>query len=241
MESLGYQSYRVLHNRQAALNVYCLTAEGPTGMVHCPGQFAQIRVDGFFLPRPLSICDWTPSKLMFLYKVVGQGTEALSEARPGAQLEILAGLGRGFDLTTAGDAPLLVGGGLGAAPLYGLARRLKNATVALGFQSSHDVLLTDRFNALGARVLVTTVDASAGQPGFVTQAVQGMRPSQVYACGPEPMLKALHRLFPRGQFSLEARMACGVGACMGCSIVTRLGPRRVCADGPVFGGEELLW
>lgn len=241
MEGIGYQPYRVADNRQVALNVYRLVAEGPTGMVARPGQFAQVKVAGFYLPRPLSIADWTPSRLVFYYKVVGEGTERLSQMRPEGHLSILAGLGNGFTLEDAGEDPLLVGGGLGAAPLYGLARRLKNVTAALGFQSEHDVILARELSDLGAKVLVTTVDGSGGQKGFVTQAIEGMAPSQVYACGPEPMLRAVHRLFPAGQFSFEARMACGIGACMGCTCKTKLGAKRVCADGPVFRGEELLW
>lgn len=245
MERLGYQSYQIVENRQVALNVYRLKAEGPTGMAARPGQFAQIKAPGYFLPRPLSICDWTPSRLIFLYKAIGGGTQALSQAHPGERLEILAGLGNGFDEALAGENPLLVGGGLGAAPLYALARRLAvkgRVTVALGFQGARDVILAEEFSALGAKVLLTTVEGDAGQPGLVTQALEQLpAPSQVYACGPEPMLRAVRRLYPQGWYSLEGRMACGVGACMGCTIETASGPKRVCADGPVFKGEELLW
>ena len=157
----------------------------------------------------------------------------------------MAGLGNGFDEALAGENPLLVGGGLGAAPLYALARRLAvkgRVTVALGFQGARDVILAEEFSALGAKVLLTTVEGDAGQPGLVTQALEQLpAPSQVYACGPEPMLRAVRRLYPQGWYSLEGRMACGVGACMGCTIETASGPKRVCADGPVFKGEELLW
>lgn len=241
MESLGYQSCLVVENTLIARDVYRLRVEGDTSPITAPGQFAQLKVDGFYLPRPISICDWDEKETMFIYKVVGQGTKALSKMLPGQKIEILTGLGNGFDVKKAGEINLLAGGGLGVAPLYGLAKRLGKGVVALGFQSESDVFLKEEFEKLGFETRIATVDGTMGHQGFVTGLMEDLSGAQVFACGPEPMLKAVHKLYPTGQYSFEARMACGVGACMGCTCHTKLGAKRVCADGPVFGGEEIQW
>ena len=210
-----------------------------------PGQFIDILLPGRFLRRPISVFDWEPGRVTVIYKVIGHGTEQLSAMRPGETLDALTGLGNGYDLTRAGDAPLLLGGGAGVPPLYLLAKRLtaqgKTVTAVLGFNTEDEVFGEEDFRALGCRLTVTTADGSRGTKGFVTDALPD-RYSYFYACGPEPMLKAVYRAAKTsGQFSLEERMGCGFGACMGCSIRTVSGPRRVCREGPVFEKEEILW
>ena len=210
-----------------------------------PGQFIDILLPGLFLRRPISVYDWEPGRVTVIYKVIGHGTEQLSAMRPGETLDVLTGLGNGYDLTKAGEAPLLLGGGAGVPPLYLLAKRLtaqgKTVTAVLGFNTEDEVFGEEAFRALGCRVTVTTADGSRGTKGFVTDALPD-RYSCFYACGPEPMLKAVYRATKTsGQFSLEERMGCGFGACMGCSVRTVSGPRRVCREGPVFEKEEILW
>ncbi|MBO4838729.1 MAG: dihydroorotate dehydrogenase electron transfer subunit [Lachnospiraceae bacterium] len=210
-----------------------------------PGQFVEVRVPGTFLRRPISVCDAEDGVLTLIYKAVGDGTRILAGMRPGETLDVLAGLGNGYDLTRAGTAPVLVGGGVGIPPLYYLAKELLRAEVTprvlLGFNRSDEIFYEDEFAALGAAVTVVTLDGSAGEKGFVTEHL----PADLtcfYACGPLPMLKALCRATDRpGQLSLEERMGCGFGACMGCSIQTAEGPKRVCKEGPVFEREVLGW
>ena len=211
-----------------------------------PGQFVNIRLDGNFLRRPISVSDWDENSFTLLYKVVGAGTKQLSEMRPGQTLDILTGLGNGFDVSDAGEKPLLIGGGIGAAPLYRLAKELikmgKPVTVILGFNTADEVFYEDGFRALGAKVLVTTADGSYGIKGFVTAALPGLDYSDYYACGPEPMLKAVFRAAgSSGQLSFEERMGCGFGACMGCTCRTVTGWKRICREGPVLRKEEILW
>ena len=236
------------HTRRLNADTYELVLSGDTSAITAPGQFVNIALPGLFLRRPISVCSWSNQALLLLVKVVGQGTHDLARCVPGTELDMLTGLGNGFDLTLAGDRPLLAGGGIGAAPLYGLARQLLERgvapTVALGFRSGKDAFYLEEFAALGCRLLVATEDGSLGTKGFVTDSLKKL-PSTgyVYACGPLPMLKAVHQLpgLPGGQFSFEARMGCGFGACMGCSIPTAGGYKRVCRDGPVFHREEIVW
>lgn len=241
------QIFSILQNKALTEDVYELILSGDTSSITAPGQFVNVKLDGFFLRRPLSVCDWEPGKLTLLYKVVGQGTAALGAMEPGQQLDLLCGLGNGYDLETSGDAPLLIGGGVGTPPLYGLARRLleagKKATVILGFNTRSEIFYAERFSALGARVLLTTADGSDGIKGFVTAAIpQAGAYSHVYTCGPEPMLKAVYSAIQTdGQFSFEERMGCGFGACMGCSCKTRDGYKRICKEGPVLRKEEIVW
>ena len=234
---------KIQSNEQIAKNVYRMLLAGDTTDI-LPGQFVNIRVEGQFLRRPISVCNIEDGILTIIYKVVGVGTEAMSHLPIGTQLDVLTVLGNGYDLTKAGDAPLLVGGGVGVPPMYMLARQLremgKNVKVILGFNTQDEVFYEDEFRALGCDVTVTTVDGSHGVKGFVTNAVDGQQ-SYYYTCGPLPMIKALfNTLGTNGEVSMEERMGCGFGACMGCSIQTTQGTKRVCKEGPVFPANELI-
>ena len=235
--------YTILSNEQIAKNVYRMLLAGDTTGI-LPGQFVNIRVEGQFLRRPISVCNITDGVLTIIYKVVGVGTEAMSHLPVGTQLDVLTVLGNGYDLTKAGDAPLLVGGGVGVPPMYMLARQLremgKTVKVILGFNTQDEVFYEDEFRSLGCDVTVTTVDGSHGVKGFVTNAMDGQQ-SYYYTCGPLPMIKALiNTLGTNGEVSMEERMGCGFGACMGCSIQTTQGTKRVCKEGPVFPAEILM-
>ena len=244
--------FEIQSNEQIAKSVYRMQLCGDTAGI-LPGQFVNIRVQGQFLRRPISVCDVTEVKgerleakgmLTIIYKVVGVGTEAMSHLPVGTQLDVLTVLGNGYDLSKAGDAPLLVGGGVGVPPMYMLARQLREAgkkvRVILGFNTKDEVFYEEEFRALGCDVTVTTVDGSHGVKGFVTNALDGQQ-SYYYTCGPLPMIKALLQAAgTHGEVSMEERMGCGFGACMGCTIQTTKGPKRVCKEGPVFAAEELL-
>ncbi len=238
--------FEILSNRPLTEAVWELQLAGDTGAITAPGQFVEISLPGRFLRRPLSVCDWTSGQLTLVYKVVGGGTRQMTTLQPGAKLDLLTGLGNGYSLSQLGDRPLLVGGGVGIPPMYGLCKYLisenKIVSVILGFNTENDIFYVDQFTALGCPVYVTTVDGSAGIPGFVTDALAGLDFDHVCACGPLPMLRALDRAVDvPGHFSLEERMGCGFGACMGCTIQTAEGPRQVCKDGPVFRREVILW
>ena len=236
--------YKILSNTPLTKSVYKMVLEGDTSAITAPGQFINIELTGKFLRRPISICDWNETTITIIYKVVGVGTEAMSHLPIGTQLDVLTILGNGYDLTKAGDAPLLVGGGVGVPPMYMLARQLremgKNVRVILGFNTKDEVFYEEEFRALGCDVTVTTVDGSHGVKGFVTNALDGKQ-SYYYTCGPLPMIKALLQAAgTHGEVSMEERMGCGFGACMGCTIQTTQGPKRVCKEGPVFAASELL-
>ena len=210
-----------------------------------PGGFVNIRLDGLYLRRPISVFDSEPGRLTILYKVVGRGTEQMKDLEPGVQLDVLTGLGNGYDLSKAGDRPLLLGGGVGVPPLYLLAKKLraegKTVTAVLGFNTAAEVFAEEEFRALGCSVTVTTADGSYGVKGFVTDALP-QEYSYFYTCGPEPMLRAVYRAVKTsGQFSFEERMGCGFGACMGCSCKTITGYKRICREGPVLEKEEIMW
>ena len=227
-----------------AKNVYRMQLAGDTEGI-LPGQFVNIRVAGQFLRRPISVCNITDGVLTIIYKVVGVGTEAMSHLPVGTPLDVLTVLGNGYDLNKAGDKPLLVGGGVGVPPMYMLARQLremgKDIRVILGFNTKDEVFYEEEFCALGCDVTVTTVDGSHGVKGFVTNALDGQQ-SYYYICGPLPMIKALLQAAgTNGEVSMEERMGCGFGACMGCTIQTTKGPKRVCKEGPVFPAEELIF
>ena len=237
------QIFEIQSNEQIARNVYRMQLCGDTTGI-LSGQFVNIRVEGQFLRRPISVCNIADGILTIIYKVVGVGTEAMSHLPIGAQLDVLTILGNGYDLTKAGDAPLLVGGGVGVPPMYMLARQLreegKRVCVVLGFNTKEEVFYEEEFRALGCEVIVTTVDGSCGVKGFVTNAFDGQQ-SFYYTCGPLPMIKAVMRaLGKQGEVSMEERMGCGFGACMGCTIQTTKGPKRVCKEGPVFDANELM-
>lgn len=238
--------FTVCTNRPLTREVYEMTLRGDASAITAPGQFVNIKVEGFFLRRPISVCDYGPDSLTLVYKVVGGGTEALSRKVPGDELDLLTGLGNGYDLTPAGEKPLLLGGGVGVPPLYRLCRDLvaqgKTLTVILGFNTAGEIFYEEEFKALGAKVVVTTADGSYGQKGFVTDAMEGLDYTYFYCCGPEPMLKAVYKASSTsGQFSFEERMGCGFGACMGCSCQTITGSKRICKEGPVLRKEEILW
>ena len=242
----------VLQSQRALTsNVYHMQLTGDTTAVTKPGQFVQIQLPGFYLRRPISICDWQTGEngtLDLIYKVVGHGTEAMADMQPGQELDLLVGLGNGFDVSGSEEAPLLIGGGVGVPPMYGLCKELikagKKPSVVLGFNTANEVFWKDEFEALGVNVTVTTVDGSMGVKGFVTAAMNGGY-DYVYTCGPEPMFKAIYKVIDEqgvsGQFSFEERMACGFGVCMGCSCKTKYGNKRICKDGPVLVKEEIIW
>lgn len=237
------------HTRQLTADTYELVLSGDTSAITAPGQFVNIELPGKFLRRPISICNWSSEgALMLLVKVVGDGTKQLVRCVPGTELDVLSGLGNGFDLTLAGQHPILLGGGIGIAPLYGLAQRMlqagKTPTVGLGFRSQADAFYLEEFGALGCRLMVATEDGSLGTRGFVTDIARNVPECDyVLCCGPLPMLKAVHALpqLTGGQFSFEARMGCGFGACVGCSVPTVQGTKRVCKDGPILYKEEIVW
>lgn len=238
--------FTIKENVPIARDIFRLELSGHTGAVTAPGQFVNLKLEGKFLRRPISVCAWETDVLTLIYKVVGGGTRQLSRMVPGETLDLLVGLGNGFDTTKSGPVPLLVGGGVGAAPLYGLCRALtaqgKNVTAALGFNTAAEVYFAEEFAAAGAKVLLATVDGSAGARGFVTGLMESLDYSYFYACGPMPMLEAVNAAaVTDGQFSLEERMGCGFGACMGCTCKTLTGSKRICKDGPVLERGEILW
>lgn len=246
MPDMKQSIFKILTNEALTSNVYRMTLEGDTSAITAPGQFVNIRLEGKFLRRPISVCDWEEGKLTLVYKVVGHGTAQMAAMAPGEKLDILTGLGNGYDLTLTGEHPVLVGGGVGVPPMYGLAKRLramgKEMQVILGFNTREEIFYEEAFKALGCTVYVTTVDGSYGIPGFVTDALKNLSYSHFCACGPEPMLKALYKASrTSGQMSFEERMGCGFGACMGCSCKTLTGSKRICKDGPVMKKEEILW
>ena len=235
--------YTITENRAIAPGVYRMALTGDTSPITAPGQFLNIALDGLYLRRPISVCDWNGEGLVIIYKVVGRGTEQLSHMAPGQALDCLTGLGNGYDVSACPASPVLVGGGVGVPPLYGLAKRLlasgKKPSVILGFNRAEEIFCDMELAALGLEVTVTPADGTAGVKGFVTDAMKGGE--YVCACGPEPMLKAVHGRASGGQFSFEARMGCGFGACMGCTCETLTGYKRICKDGPVMGYEEIKW
>ena len=246
MPDMKQSIFEILSNEALTSSVYRMTLSGDTSAITAPGQFVNIRLEGKFLRRPISVCDWEDGKLTLVYKVVGHGTAQMAAMAPGESLDILTGLGNGYDLTLTGEHPVLVGGGVGVPPMFGLAKHLralgKPVQVILGFNTREEIFYEEEFKTLGCTVYVTTVDGSYGTPGFVTDALKNLSYSHFCACGPEPMLKALYKASrTSGQMSFEERMGCGFGACMGCSCKTLTGSKRICKDGPVMKKEEILW
>ena len=237
--------FTVTSNIALTDNVYKMTLAGDTFAITRPGQFVNIKLDGLFLRRPISVCDCVENELTLIYKVVGKGTEQMASMVNGT-LDVLTGLGNGYDIALSGDKPLLLGGGVGVPPLYMLCKQLiaagKDVTVVLGFNTKSEVFYEEEFKALGAHVFVTTVDGSYGTKGFVTTVMPDIEYTHIFTCGPEPMLKAVYNAsVTGGQFSFEERMGCGFGACMGCSCKTKYGNKRICKDGPVLQKEEIIW
>ena len=245
---MNKRNYTILSNRTVAPNVFRMELAADGAPQHRCGQFVEVEVPGKFLRRPLSVSLSEPGKLTLLYKVVGEGTAWLAQAQSGTSLELLAELGNGFDTESCREWALLVGGGIGVAPLHQLCRDLraagKRVTAILGFNTASEIILRDELEALGATVHIATMDGSDGIRGLVTDALREVRPDfdHYYVCGPMPMMRALYPLLPDdGEFSLEERMGCGTGLCFGCTVETTAGPRRICHDGPVFKKNELPW
>ena len=240
--------FTVEHTRQLTEDTYEMVLSGDTGAITAPGQFVNLQLPGRFLRRPISIANWSQGALLLIIRVVGDGTRELVRSVPGTELDTLSGLGNGFELARCPQHPLLIGGGVGAAPLFGLAERMVERgavpAVALGFRTGGEAFYLEEFARLGCRLFLATEDGSLGTRGFVTDLVKAAPDCHsAFVCGPTPMLRAVAALpqLSAGQYSLEARMACGFGACVGCTIHTAAGPKRVCKDGPVFRKEELIW
>lgn len=237
--------FEIIENVPLTENVMRMKLRGDTSANTAPGQFINIKLDGLYLRRPISVCDCEDGIYTIIYKVVGKGTEQMREMQEG-MLDVLTGLGNGYDTGVSGEHPLLLGGGVGVPPLYLLAKKLigegKKVSVILGFNTKDEIFYEEEFRALGADVTVTTVDGSYGVKGFVTDAMRDMEYTYFYTCGPEPMLKAIYNTsVTSGQLSFEERMGCGFGACMGCSCKTLYGNKRICKDGPVLVKEEIIW
>ncbi len=242
---LRQELFEITENRNLARGIWRMRLRGNTAAVTAPGQFVNLRLEGHFLRRPISVCDWEAGELTLIYKVLGKGTEEMTRYGAGKVLDLLTGLGNGFSLAESGPAPLLIGGGVGIPPLYGLAKRLlaegKQPRAVLGFNTAEEIFYEEEFRALGCEVILATADGSRGIRGFVTDALPEEY-SYYYTCGPEAMLRAVFRAAKgSGQLSFEERMGCGFGACMGCSCETVAGPKRICREGPVLRKEELLW
>ena len=240
--------YKIITNAPLTDTVWRMTLAGDTQWIAAPGQFVNIALEGKYLRRPISICDYDDRSIVLIYKVVGEGTAQMSRMAPGAELDLLTGLGNGFSTANASRKPLLVGGGVGVPPLYNLAKKLlaegKEVSVVLGFNTASEVFYEEEFRTLGCAVTVATADGSRGVEGFVTTAIAQCGPDfdYFYACGPLPMLRALCDAVEQdGQLSFEERMGCGFGACMGCSCKTRYGSKRICKEGPVLTKEEIIW
>ena len=238
--------FRITSNEKIARDIFKMTLAGDTSAITAPGQFVNIKLDGFFLRRPISVCDCVGENLTLIYKTVGNGTEQMSRMAAGDELDLLTGLGNGYNTKISGGSPLLVGGGVGVPPMYMLCRELisegKKVTVVLGFNSKDDVFYEDEFKALGADVHIATADGTYGTKGFVTDVIKNLQYTFFYTCGPEPMFHAMHKIMKTpGQYSFEERMGCGFGACMGCSCKTLTGNKRICKEGPVMESEEIIW
>ena len=239
--------YEICENVLIAKDVYKMVLLGDTSELTKPGQFINIELSGFFLRRPISVCDYDDKTITIIYKVVGKGTEKMAKMTVGEKLDILTGLGNGFDTKKSGDAPILIGGGVGVPPMYNLCKKLKeegkNPSVILGFNKKEEVFYKEEFEALGVKTYLATADGSLGTKGFVTDVLKDLEGyTYIYTCGPEPMLKALYEVSKTsGQYSFEERMGCGFGACMGCSCKTKYGNKRICKDGPVLEKEEIIW
>ena len=237
--------FEIVSNTALTDSVYKMVLQGDTSAITASGQFVNLKLDGLYLRRPISVCDLEGDKLTIVYKVVGKGTAQMAAMSEG-KLDILTGLGNGYDLSMAGDRPVLLGGGVGVPPMYLLAKQLvamgKSVSVILGFNTQSEIFYEEEFKALGCDVTVTTVDGSYGTKGFVTDVLKNLDYTYFYTCGPEPMLKAVYKTsVTSGQMSFEKRMGCGFGACMGCSCKTITGYKRICKEGPVMKKEEILW
>jgi len=239
------QILTILTNKKLTESVYEMTLSGNVSKITKPGQFVNFKLEGLYLRRPFSVCDFSENYLKVIYKVVGKGTEQMTKMQPGEKIDALLGLGNGYDLSVKSDKPLLIGGGVGTPPMYNLCKKLKaqnkKVTVILGFNTKEEVFYEDEFKEIADKVIIKTVDGSYGEKGFVTSDFTHDY-DYIYTCGPEPMLKAIYATSnTSGQYSFEERMGCGFGACMGCSCKTKYGNKRICKDGPVLVKEEIIW
>ena len=237
--------FTIISNEALTDVVYKMVLRGDTSAITNCGQFVDLRLPEKYLRRPISVCDYDECTLTLIYKVVGSGTEIMATLRTGTKLDVLTGLGNGYDTSLSGDRPVLVGGGVGVPPMYNLCKKLiaegKQPRVVLGFNTGAEIFLAEEFKALGAQVYVATADGSVGTKGFVTDVIKNLEYTYFYSCGPMPMFKAMENVMrTSGQYSFEERMGCGFGACMGCTIQTKSGYKRVCKDGPVFHREEVF-
>lgn len=237
--------FEIKSNKGLTADVFEMKLVGDTSAITASGQFVNIKIDGEFLRRPISVCDYTDNELTLIYKVVGSGTEKLSKMQ-GGKLDILTGLGNGYNLEKSGDKPLLIGGGVGIPPMYNLCKKLleqgKTPSVILGFNTKSEIFYQEEFKSLGVKVYVSTVDGSSGTKGFVTDVMKDLEYTYFYTCGPMPMFLSIEKIAKTsGQYSFEERMGCGFGACMGCSCKTKYGNKRICVDGPVLEREEVIW
>lgn len=238
--------FTVESNIRLAKDTYEIVLLGDTSSITNSGQFVNIKIDGLYLRRPISVCDYTEGKLTLIYKVVGEGTKVLSTLNKGARLDLLVGLGNGYDTSLSGETPLLIGGGVGIPPMYNLCKKLiaenKKPSVILGFNSSEEVFYKEQFEKLGVKVYICTVDGSVGTKGFVTDVMKDLDYSYFFTCGPMPMFRAIEKIaVTSGQFSFEERMGCGFGGCVGCTCKTKYKNKRICIDGPVLVREEIIW
>ncbi len=237
--------FTILSNTALTDCVCKMVLSGDTSAITNCGQFVDLRLPEKYLRRPISVCDYDEKTLTLIYKVVGSGTEIMAGLPVGTNLDVLTGLGNGYDTSLSGDQPILVGGGVGVPPMYHLCKKLlaqgKHPQVVLGFNTASEIFLAEEFEALGAEVHIATADGSVGTKGFVTDVLKNLSYTYFYACGPLPMFKAMEKMMTTsGQYSFEERMGCGFGACMGCTIQTKAGYKRVCKDGPVFFREEVF-
>ncbi|MBQ7935166.1 MAG: dihydroorotate dehydrogenase electron transfer subunit [Clostridia bacterium] len=238
--------FKIQSQEKIAKDVFRMVLAGDSSAITATGQFVNILLEGKYLRRPISVCDWSADTLTLIYKVVGGGTEQMSKMEAGEELDILSGLGNGYNTAKSGEHPLLIGGGVGVPPLYALCKKLiaegKKPQVILGFNTAEEVFLAEEFEALGAAVTVATADGSRGVKGFVTDAMKELEYDYFFTCGPEPMFRAIEKIAKTsGQYSFEERMGCGFGACMGCSCKTKYGNKRICKEGPVMEREEIIW
>ena len=233
----------VLSNEKLNGDNYIMKLSGASYMK--PGQFVEMLLPGFTLRRPFSVSDYENGILQIVYKVVGRGTEYMVDIKKGAIIDTLTGLGNGFTISPTANIHVLVGGGIGIAPLYYLAKEMHkknlNIKVILCARSKNDLFFTEEFKKWG-EVILATDDGSLGIHGNAITALEGQITSAdyYYTCGPEPMLKALSKKYPNGEHSLEAIMGCGFGACMGCTIKTKQGFKRICKEGPVFNATDII-
>ena len=238
---------KIVSNRLIALNTWEMKLDCDTEAFSAPGQFVNIQIEGCYLRRPISVCHAEDGVITLIYKVVGKGTGIMAEMKSGGELNLLYPLGNGFDTSCCGKVEriVLIGGGVGLPPLYGLAKQLiregKMPELLMGFGTEDEVFYEEEFKKLGIKVGVATMDGSRGIKGTVVAAAEGRTWDRLFACGPEAMLHGVKDLAGQGQFSFESRMGCGFGVCMGCSCRTKYGDKRICVDGPVLKKEEIIW